>query len=122
MAKSQTYHEFADTMRIVISKHIPAKGFMAMNICGILFVRREYADRIGAVTMSHEYIHSEQMKELLYLFFYIIYIAEYIFHFLKFWNLKKAYRSISFEREAFQHERDFNYLRTRKHFAQWRKG
>mgnify|MGYP003305157462 CR=1 FL=1 len=34
---------------------------------------------------------------------------------------KKAYNHISFEQEAFTYMSNLNYLKTRKHFAQWRK-
>jgi len=52
------------------------------------------------------------MKELLYIPFYIIYIIEAIF---------KKYRNISFEKEAYANQEDFEYLKNRKHYAMWRK-
>ena len=33
----------------------------------------------------------------------------------------KAYRNISFEKEAYNNEKDLNYIKNRKIFAQWRK-
>lgn len=107
-------------MRIIVNRHIPFKGFIACNLFGVLFVRSEYLHKVQTVTMCHEYIHSEQMKELLYIPFYIIYLCEYIARLAICRNSREAYRGISFEREARQHQTEPNYLTHRKHFAQWR--
>lgn len=108
-------------MKIIYNDIIPFEGYIAMNLFGVLFVRNEYKDKVDEVTINHESIHTEQIKELLYLPFYILYGADYVLKFLKYWNHKKAYRNISFEREAYEHEADLDYLKTRKHYAQWRK-
>jgi len=55
------------------------------------------------------------MREMLYLFFYPIYIFELIIKFLKYGL--NAYENISFEREAYRNENDFSYLVKRKPFA-----
>ena len=54
------------------------------------------------------------MKELLFIFFYIIYFLEWI---VRLFINKNAYRSISFEKEAYSNEDNLEYLKTRKHFA-----
>jgi hypothetical protein len=36
-------------------------------------------------------------------------------------HTRTAYRGISFEREAFCHQKDYEYLTKRKPFAQWRR-
>lgn len=59
------------------------------------------------------------MKELLYIPFYIIYGVEYIAKIFKY-GFKGAYNNISFEKEAYEHERDLTYLKNRKHYAEWR--
>ena len=41
------------------------------------------------------------MKEMYYIFFYIWYAIEFLVHFAKTRNTDKAYRAISFEREAY---------------------
>lgn len=106
-------------MRIVASKILPFKGFLAVNLFGILFIRNEYLEGFRAEDMNHEYIHTEQMKELLYVGFYILYVLEWIYRLV--FHTKTAYRGISFEREAYGHQDDLDYLKTRKHFAQWCK-
>lgn len=84
-----------------------------MNLFGILFVRKEYKDRLTDRTIDHESIHTAQMKELLYVFFYLWYIIEWIIRLFKKGN---AYRNISFEREAYQNEQNGSYLKNRKQF------
>ena len=106
-------------MKLVPNNILPFPGFLAVNIFGILFVRKSMLGRLNAAGMNHEYIHTEQMKELWYIGFYLLYFLEWIYRLI--FHTKTAYRGISFEREAYQHEKDLNYLKTRKHFAQWDK-
>lgn len=61
-------------MKIIYNKIIPFKGFLAINLFGFLFARKKLTE----VDINHEKIHTEQMKELLYIPFYILYILEYI--------------------------------------------
>tara|TARA_R110000796_G_scaffold214939_1_gene330968 strand:+ start:740 stop:1111 length:372 start_codon:yes stop_codon:yes gene_type:complete len=68
--------------------------------------------------INHESIHIAQQGELLVIPFYIIYILEW---FVKlFFYGKKAYYNISFEREAYANEYNYNYLENRKSYA-WLK-
>ena len=50
---------------------IPFKGFKAINLFGILFARN--GSTISDVDLTHESIHTKQMKEMLYIPFYIWY-------------------------------------------------
>ena len=59
-------------------------------------------------------IHTAQMKEMLYIFFYLWYVAEWIFRLFMKGN---AYRNISFEREAYANEEHVIYLEDRERFA-----
>lgn len=102
--------------KVIYNKFIPFKGFVAINLFGILFVRKEYKSRINPIVINHEKIHTEQIKELGYIFFYILYILEW---FVKLFLKGNAYRNISFEKEAYNHESDLNYINNRKHFSQW---
>lgn len=67
--------------------------------------------------INHEYIHIRQQVELLVLPFYVWYLTE----FLVLWAIKRnkteAYRSISFEREAYANDADFGYLKRRRFWA-----
>lgn len=98
-------------MRIIYNKVLPFRGFKAMNLFGIIFVRKEYEGKLGAKTLNHELIHTAQMKELLYLFFYVWYILEWI---VRLFLPGDAYRQIIFEQEAYQKEGDTDYLKKRK--------
>lgn len=64
--------------------------------------------------LNHERIHFRQQLELLIVPFYIIYILHYLLLFARFRNHDKAYRSIVFEKEAYQNDNNFDYLKTRK--------
>ena len=102
---------------IIYNSIIPFKGYLAINLFGIIFARRILTD----VEINHEKIHTAQMKELLYIGFYLWYILEYIFNIFKYkGNLDKAYMNISFEKEAYFHQKDLDYLENRKHYVQWR--
>lgn len=109
-------------MKIIRNNIIPFKGYKAVNIFGILFVRKNAV--ISDVDINHESIHTEQMKEMLYIFFYLWYAIEWFIKLFKYGDGSKsngnsAYRNISFEREAYSNESDVNYLESRKRFAWW---
>lgn len=101
-------------MIIVKNNIIPFKGFIAITIWPFIFTRKELND----IDRNHEEIHGVQQKELLLIFFYIIYIIEWFIRL--FINKGNAYKNISFEKESYKHEKDLDYLKTRKHFAMWR--
>jgi len=83
------------------------------------FGRLRYKKRIWDI-IDHENIHWKQQIELPYIF-YIVYAIEWIFKSIKYFNIKDGYRNISFEREAFYHEKNSEkYLKTRKPYA-WLK-
>ena len=48
---------------------IPFKGYKAMNFFGLLFVRNDQI--ISKINENHEDIHTEQMKETLFIPFYL---------------------------------------------------
>lgn len=106
-------------MKTIINKYIPFKDFVAINLFGVLFVREENQDFLDKETINHESIHTEQMKEMLYIFFYIWYIIEWIIRFIIFIfkTNENTYHNISFEKEAYHNDQDFNYLSKRKHYA-----
>ena len=64
-------------MHIIRNSYIPFRGFTAMNLLGVLFVRREAAE-LTPETLNHEKIHSAQMREMLYIPFYIWYLLEWL--------------------------------------------
>lgn len=102
-------------MKIIENKIIPFPGYKAINLFGILFVRA--GAKISEQDLNHESIHTVQMKEMLYIFFYIWYIVEWVIRLFKKGN---AYRNISFEQEAYNNEDNLEYLNNRKHY-EWFK-
>lgn len=111
-------------MKIIYNSIIPFKGFLAINLFGILFVRNEYKNNgLTQSTINHESIHTEQIKELGYVFFYILYFIEWLIKIPFSWFMKNPrgvknwpYKSISFEQEAFYNSKDYTYLDNRKHY------
>ncbi len=103
-------------MKVVRNSIVPVNGFDAMNLFGVLFVRED--TELTPALLNHEEIHTAQMKELGYVLFYLIYLAEWLYRHFKAGN---AYMNISFEREAYSHENDLEYLGKRKPFAMWRR-
>lgn len=101
-------------MKIIYNKVIPfGKRFYAINLFGILFAK----GHCNRETLNHERIHTAQIRELLYVFFYVFYVLEWLIRFIGCMNYYRAYENISFEREAYSNDRNLDYLKTRRHFA-----
>ena len=94
------------------NKIIPLKGYKCINLFGVLFVRKGCT--MGESDYNREAIHTKQMKELLYVPFYILYLLEWFYRLTQKGN---AYRNISFEKEAYDNENDMDYLDKREHFS-----
>lgn len=99
-------------MVIIYNNIIPFKGFKAINLFGIIFARKQ----LNQIDINHENIHTAQMKELLYIGFYIWYLIEWILRLILVKDSMKAYKMISFEVEAYKEQDNLDYLRNRKHF------
>lgn len=67
--------------------------------------------------INHEKIHIRQQSEMLVLFFYLWYFIEFVIHYMSSFNWDIAYNSISFEKEAYHHQNDLEYLKNRKFWA-----
>lgn len=100
-------------MKIIRNKLLPPKGYRAITLGPYIFIRKGTV--LGTVDINHESIHWEQEREMLILPFFLWYTVEFLikygyYHF----KWKKAYRAISFEREAYSNQNDMGYLKTRK--------
>lgn len=124
-------------MKIIENSLIPFKGFTAINLFGVIFVRKGAS--INDKTVNHEQIHTKQIEEVMlvtwfiFLFigwitsfkmfivwffsYYIWYGIEFFIHYRKLKDWNKAYKNISFEKEAYHNANDLNYLTKRKRFA-----
>lgn len=106
-------------MKIIRNNIIPFKGFAAINLFGVLFVRRNV--KITDILWRHECIHTEQMKELWYVGFYLLYLLMWLKNLLIYGPFgHTAYRNILFEKEAYDNQNNQSYLCIRKKFA-WLK-
>lgn len=99
-------------MRIIYNNVLPFKGFKAINLFGVLFVRKGCV--MSDVSLNHEKIHTAQMREMLYVFFYLWYVVEWV---VRLFGKGNAYRNISFEREAYDNQSYILYLDERRRYA-----
>ena len=104
---------------IVISSLICDLFSVFIKVGGItlypfIILRPEYDNKI---TVNHEKIHIEQQKELLVVFFYILYVVYWLKGKLSGMTNDKAYFNIPFEKEAYAKMYDRNYLEKRKKYS-----
>lgn len=98
---------------ILILKHIIPKNYSGLAIYPFIFLKNKSLSD-NETLINHERIHLKQQLELLWIFFFIWYITEFTIRLLQYLNWNKAYRNISFEREAYINESDLDYLKYRK--------
>ncbi|MFV0326895.1 MAG: hypothetical protein ACK5LF_21365 [Bacteroides xylanisolvens] len=101
-------------MKIIYTKYA-LKGY-TINLFGVAFARPD-REPLSGTTINHESIHTAQGKELLWIFFYIWYGIEWVIRLIQYRNRKKAYRNISFEREAYSNDENTTYLTNRKLYS-----
>jgi hypothetical protein len=98
-------------MGIIYNNIIPFGRFAAMMFFGVIFARKRVKP-LSLRTINHEEIHNAQAKECGgYFFFYPIYIRLWI---------KYGYRNCPFESEAYDNDRNLDYLKSRKPF-EWKR-
>ena len=124
-------------MKKIVNNIIPFEGFVSTTIWPFVFVRKSEEKKYDSVADNHENIHGEQQKEmlatgalmggalmiltgslwwlLLLPAFFWWYLIEYALRSM--FGTGNAYRNISFEREAYANEKDFDYIRNRRPFA-----
>ena len=84
---------------IIYNKVLPFPGYRAINLFGIIFVRGNKP--LSLRTITHEEIHTKQMLETLVVGFYVWYLLEFLIKLVICFNWDRAYRSVSFEQEAY---------------------
>jgi len=93
-------------------------GVVGMAIFPFVFLKKSYVDIISKSNLdsliNHESIHLKQQAELLCIFFYFWYFAEFCIRVILIGNTDAAYRRICFEKEAYANEHNLEYLKTRK--------
>ena len=108
-------------MLIIKNNLIPFGTYKAINVCGVLFVKK--GTEVTPRLLQHEKIHTKQMLEMMIVGFYLVYVIEFIYRYIKQkpngrsrW--RQACRAISFEREAYFNESRPNYFALREPY-QW---
>lgn len=77
---------------------------------------RNKNSRQDPVLMNHERIHLRQQLELLIVPFYLFYLINYLYNLITTLDHETAYRNIIFELEAYDHDKELNYLAHRRLF------
>lgn len=114
---------------IVRSKWFPMHPFMGISLCGVFIFRSDC--RVDENDIRHEHIHLLQQLEWGFIGFFVLYHCEFLYYFARRCmrsprgttlgqRCMAAYRDISFEREAYEHDSERDYLKTRRHWANYR--
>ena len=101
---------------ILISKLLIPKKYNGMAIYPFIFIKNKKLAG-NSILINHERIHLRQQLELIWIFFFTWYVIEFLIHLIRFRNWHKAYRNISFEKEAYQNEENLYYLEDRKFWS-----
>ncbi len=110
-------------LKVKYNRYIPFKGYVAITLFNTIFIREEFkSDHINKITYNHESIHQVQAYDFGigfcgYIIFYLLYLLEWILKLPFALFGYKAYRSISFEQEAYNNQYNLNYLKSRKKYA-----
>lgn len=109
---------YSDTILNMLSWFMRVGG---ISIFPIVILRERHKDPIHVEAFEqsqrihrHETIHFRQQIEMLVVFFYLWYVSEFIINLCKYRHVKTAYKNISLELEAKEHEDDREYLEKRK--------
>lgn len=103
---------FSAVMIFVVSFMKPA----GMALYPFILVKKKELKENESL-IRHEQIHLQQQKEMLVLPFYLTYLGCYLYNLVRFRNHHTAYMQIPFEREAYRHEAEPDYLKKRKIWA-----
>ena len=99
-------------MILIVFKNFIPKAFRGLTIFPFVFLTNK-EDKQNEVIINHEKIHLRQQLELLVLPFYLWYALEFLFRLALYKDRKKAYLAISFEKEAYENEKDLGYIKRR---------
>lgn len=109
-------------MLFIVFKYLIPKGYRGLTIFPFVFVKYS-SDKKNLVFVNHERIHLRQQLELFILPFFIWYFLEFMIGMIQYRNIGMAYRNISFEKEAYNNEKNLTYLKQRSlwNFLTYRK-
>ncbi|NJB72870.1 hypothetical protein GGR42_003368 [Saonia flava] len=98
---------------ILVFKHFFYKNYVGLSLWPFIILKNPSL-REDEVLINHEKIHLVQQAELLILPFYFFYFTEYLIRIIWYLDTYKAYQNISFEREAYIHEHNLDYIKSRR--------
>lgn len=106
-------------MKIIQSNILPPKGYKAINLFGIVFVRPD--TELTDTDIRHEQIHTAQMRETLYVGFYILYLLFFLYHWARrgFAHWSDAYHANPLEAEAYANQDNPTYLGDEREYYAW---
>ena len=88
-----------------------------MCLSPFILVNRHINVKKNPELVNHEKIHAHQQIEMLWLFFFLWYLFEYLIRLIGCWSHDKAYRNLAHEKEAYQNSANPEYLKSRKFYA-----
>ena len=94
---------------------MPNLSVNAMALYPFVFLK-DKSRKQDKFLINHEKIHLQQQLELLIIPFYFLYLANYLINLFKYKNHYQAYYNITFEKEAYKHENELNYLSNRESY------
>ncbi|MBT8254554.1 MAG: hypothetical protein HKN00_04810 [Flavobacteriaceae bacterium] len=97
---------------ILVVKYLLPRGYMGLTIYPFILLKNKRLKQ-DKFLINHERIHLRQQLELLIIPFFLIYLIEFTVRFIQYRNWHLAYKNISFEREAYMHEANLDYLSSR---------
>lgn len=103
-------------MILIVNKRLLSGRFKGITLWPFVIVKNQNLKK-DRFFLNHEKIHLRQQLEMLVVFFYIWYAAEYFIRYSQTGNSLKAYKNISLEREAYRRENDLSYLNNRSFWA-----
>lgn len=97
---------------MIHTRHFPRRGFHAITLFPVVFYRD---GELSQEEVRHETVHLWQQAMLLVVGFYVLYLFFWVVGLIRYRDTNKAYRTIPFERSAYQ-------LESRKELTPWEMG
>ena len=98
---------------IIVIRHFFYRNYVGLGLWPFIILRNPDLKQ-DKVLINHERIHLRQQAELLLVFFYLFYLLEWVLKSIYYMDFYRGYRNISFEREAYLHEKNLDYLDQRR--------
>lgn len=101
---------------VLVFRYFFRSNYVGLTLWPFIIVK-ENSYKKDAVLINHERIHLKQQLELLIIPFYVLYVTEWLLRTLLYLDSYRAYKNISFEREAYAKERELGYTDHRKPYS-----